>query len=89
MRFTWDEKKRRSNLKSHGIDFIDAPRVFEGPTFTFEDDRFDYGEARYVAIGVIGKRLHVVVFADRHGVTRIISLRKANKREQEIHAQKT
>ena len=38
MRFTWDEKKRISNLKSHSIDFIDAPRVFEGPTFTFEDE---------------------------------------------------
>ena len=39
MRFSWDEKKRRLNLKQHGLDFVDAPRVFEGPTFTFEDDR--------------------------------------------------
>lgn len=43
MRFSWDEKKRRSNLKRHGLDFVDAPRVFEGLTFTFEDDRFAYG----------------------------------------------
>lgn len=42
MRFTWDERKRRSNLKDHSFDFLDAPRVFEGTTFTFEDDRFDY-----------------------------------------------
>jgi uncharacterized DUF497 family protein len=41
MRFTWDERKRRANLKAHGFDFLDAPRVFEGPAFTFEDDRFD------------------------------------------------
>ena len=39
MRFTWHEKKRRTNLKDHGLDFVDAPRVFEGPTFTFEDER--------------------------------------------------
>jgi uncharacterized protein len=41
MRFTWHEKKRKTNLRDHGLDFVDAPRVFEGPTFTFEDDRFD------------------------------------------------
>ena len=48
MRSTWDERKRRANLKEHGFDFVDAPRVFEGPTFTFEDDRFSYGEQRFV-----------------------------------------
>jgi uncharacterized DUF497 family protein len=47
MRFTRDERKRRANLKAHGFDSLDAPRVFEGPTFTFEDDRFDYGEQRW------------------------------------------
>ena len=40
MRFFWTETKRARNLKDHGLDFIDAPRVFEGITFTFEDDRF-------------------------------------------------
>ena len=45
MRFSWDERKRRLNLKDHGLDFVDAPRVFEGPTFTFEDDRFAYDKA--------------------------------------------
>jgi len=53
MRFTWGEKKRRSNLTSHGIDFVDAPRVFEGPTFTYEDDRFAYSEYRYVTLGFL------------------------------------
>ena len=77
MRFTWDEKKRRSNLKSHGIDFIDAPRVFEGPTFTYEDDRFEYGERRYVTLGFLSDvtvsmvhtespaRIHVRIFGYR------------------------
>jgi uncharacterized protein (DUF4415 family) len=54
MRFAWDERKRRVNLKTHGFDFRDTPRVFEGPTFTFEDDRFDYGEQRFVTLGFLG-----------------------------------
>jgi len=53
MRFSLDERKRRSNLKEHGLDFVDAPRVFEGPTFTFEDDRFAYGELRFVTLGFL------------------------------------
>ena len=40
MRFTWSERKRSINLKEHGLDFVDAPRVFEGLTYTYEDDRF-------------------------------------------------
>ena len=42
MRFTWDEVKRKRNLKDHGLDFVDAKRVFDGATFTFEGDRFRY-----------------------------------------------
>ena len=48
MRFTWKEVKRKSNLKSHGLDFLDAAKVFEGLTFTFEDDRFNYSEQRFI-----------------------------------------
>jgi uncharacterized protein len=44
MEFTWHEVKRDLNLKDHGLDFVDAHSVFEGVTFTFEDDRFAYGE---------------------------------------------
>ncbi len=44
MEFTWSDVKRAANLKAHGLDFVDAARVFEGATFTFEDDRFSYGE---------------------------------------------
>lgn len=40
MEIAWSQAKRVANLKTHGLDFIDAPRVFEGLTFTFEDDRF-------------------------------------------------
>jgi uncharacterized DUF497 family protein len=54
MRFLWDETKRRRNLKDHGLDFVDVPRVFEVPTFTFEDDRFSYREQRFVTLGFLG-----------------------------------
>ena len=51
MDFTWHEPKRLANLKKHGVDFVFAERVFEGPTFTFEDTREDYRERRWVTLG--------------------------------------
>jgi uncharacterized protein len=53
MRFTWSERKRASNVKDHGLDFIDAPRVFEGWAFTFEDERFAYGEQQFMTLGLL------------------------------------
>lgn len=52
MRVTWDEAKRTENLRKHGLDFMDAEDLFEGYTVTLEDDRFDYGEQRFVTFGV-------------------------------------
>jgi uncharacterized DUF497 family protein len=49
----WSERKRGINLGEHGLDFVDAPRVFEGLTFTFGDDRFPYGEQRFVTLGLL------------------------------------
>ena len=46
--FEWDEAKNRSNLLKHGLDFGDAEKVFAGPSITFVDDRFDYGEERLI-----------------------------------------
>ncbi len=53
MRWSWNEAKRRSNLSDHGLDFVDVPRVFDGVTYTFEDDRFDYGDERFVTFGLL------------------------------------
>ena len=53
MRFTWSEAKRKLNLQQHGFDLVDAPKVFDGPTYTSEDDRFDYSEQRFVTLGVL------------------------------------
>jgi uncharacterized DUF497 family protein len=58
--FSWDPKKRLSNIRKHGIDFAVAARVFEGVTLTAEDRRFPYGEQRFLTLGVING---VVVFS--------------------------
>jgi hypothetical protein len=56
MRYSWDEQKNRSNVVLHGITFDDAERIFEGPTVEQMDDRFDYGEIRVYAIGLVNGR---------------------------------
>lgn len=59
--------------------------MFSGPCVTFEDDRFAYGEERLVTLGVLGRRLVVIAHAPRDEATRIISMRKGNRREQKIY----
>lgn len=85
MEFTWSETKRAANLKAHGIDFVDAPLVFEGMTFTFEDDRFSYGEQRFVTLGLLAGIPVSVVHTESENEIRIISFRKATKREAQIY----
>lgn len=83
MEFEWDEAKNRSNLEKHGVDFADAAAVFADPLhLTMPDDRFSYGEQRYIIIGSVDERMHVVVYTVRDEVIRIISARKANMRER-------
>jgi uncharacterized DUF497 family protein len=84
MRFTWDERKRRANLKVHGFDFLDAPRVFEGPTFTFEDDRFHYGEQRFVSLGFLGGVAVSIVHTENPERIHVISFRRATRNEEAI-----
>jgi hypothetical protein len=82
MRFSWDEKKRSSNLKDHGLDFVDAPSVFEGPTFTFEDDRFAYGEQRFVTLGFLADMAVSLVHTETSSRIHVISFRKATRHEE-------
>jgi uncharacterized DUF497 family protein len=84
MRFSWSEVKRRSNLSDHGLDFVDAPRVFEGLTYTFEDNRFDYGEERFVTLGLLDGVVVSIVHTESPRLIWVISFRKATKREQAI-----
>ena len=84
MRFTWDNAKRTSNLKAHGLDFADAAEVFSGPTFTFVDSRFSYTEERLVTLGLLRGLVVSIVHAETLRTIRIISFRKATKNEQTI-----
>ncbi|MFA7279388.1 MAG: BrnT family toxin [Sterolibacterium sp.] len=85
MEFTWSEAKRSLNLKNHGLDFIDAPRVFEGVTFTYEDDRFFYGEQRFLTLGLLAGIPVSIVHTEQENEIRIISFRKATHRETQIY----
>lgn len=82
MRFIWHELKRQDNLKKHGVDFADAERVFAGPTFTFEDDREDYDEQRWVTLGLLGMKVVVIVHTETAEEIRVISMREADNNEQ-------
>lgn len=79
--FDWDPRKAASNVAKHGVPF-EAIYAFDWETARrAEDDRYDYGETRYRAIGMIEDRAHVVVYTLQENTIRLISLRKANARE--------
>lgn len=82
MRFSWYEPKRQITLKRRGGDFAHAEQVFMGPTFTFEDDRKDYGEQRWVSLGLLREKVVVIVHTESEDEIRIISMREADKDEQ-------
>jgi uncharacterized DUF497 family protein len=85
MLFTWDEKKRQSNIKKHGIDFSCAAEIFSGPTFTWEDIRFDYGEQRWITMGLLRALVVVLmVHTETEEEIHVISIRKADKDEQAL-----
>ena len=82
MDFEWDLAKSNSCQTSRNFDFAYVISVFADPTLLLEhDQRWDYGEERFRALGLIDERLFVVVFTRRHRVIRIISARRANSRE--------
>jgi uncharacterized protein len=82
MAFEWDEDNRKAHLVKHGVDFRDVTRMFDGPTVETVDDRTNYGETRFNALGEIEGRVYAVAYTWRHANRRIISARKANAREQ-------
>lgn len=81
MRYVFDTAKDAVNQAKHGVSLALAEVLFAAPHVSMQDDRFDYGEEREVAFGHINGRLFVCVYVDRGTRRRVISLRKANKRE--------
>jgi uncharacterized protein len=88
MVYTWDELKNRANAKKHGLRFEDAELVFSGPCVNFEDGRFDYGEERLITLGLLDDRVVVIAHAPFDEGTRIISMRKGNRREKKIYQER-
>ena len=87
MKYVWDEAKNETNIRKHGLDFVDAHEVFEGPFLEKLDGRFDYGEERRIAVGLLRGILCVVVIytEPRKGTIRIISFRKGDRHEREAY----
>lgn len=83
MRYEWDEGKNAANRVKHGLDFSKAEEFCWDTAVETVDDRANYGEERWIALGLIGVRVHVMIYTKRGRNIRIISLRKANKRETE------
>lgn len=92
VRFTWDRRKSAANYRERGFDFAFASLVFNGPTLVAEDTRHDYGERRFVAIGLADGLHLTVVYTDRVGAggrvtRRIISARRSQRRERKTYDQ--
>lgn len=88
MQFEWNPAKNQENIRKHGIDFSDIPAVFASPMLIAVDDRHDYGEERWVGIGLLVDIVVVVVWTElAEDRVRIISARKANRRERDHYEQ--
>jgi uncharacterized DUF497 family protein len=82
----WDKRKDEANFKKHGFHFESAALVFSSAYITQEDTRKNYGERRFLSMGTLGRngRVVIVAYTYRGSKLRIISMRKANRREQNI-----
>lgn len=87
MRYGHDPKKLAGNVAKHGVWFAEADGFEWASALITSDSRRNYGEARLVAIGYIGLKLYVMVFTLRENAVRIISLRRANRREERQYAE--
>jgi uncharacterized DUF497 family protein len=85
MKIEFDPDKRVMTLAERGLDMARAAEIFERSTLSFIDDREDYGELRHITVGFLDERMVVAVWTQRLNTRRIISLRKANDREQQAY----
>ena len=89
MQYEWDDSKCKANVAKHGVDFLAAENFDWSNAIEVIDDRTDFGEERWITLGFIGNRLYVLIYTTRLDTIRIISLRKANKREREFYESQT
>jgi uncharacterized protein len=86
MKIAFDPAKDLLNQQKHGYSLADAQLLDWGEALVWPDKRVDYGEPRMAALAPMGERLFYVAFVDRALTRRVISLRKANKREVDRYA---
>jgi hypothetical protein len=82
VKITYDPAKRAATLGARQLDFEDAAVVFAGAAIEILDERFDYGEVRTMTVGHLRGRMVVVIWTRRGAARHVISMRKANEREQ-------
>jgi uncharacterized protein len=88
LKFEWNKSKAKDNFERHGVTFDLAKEVFKDPfAVEFLDDRQDYGEERFVIIGLVGTHVLYVAYTERRDAIRIISARRATNHEQETYLQ--
>ena len=78
---TWDDPKRRENIRKHGYDFPGSERIFDGPVWVYEDKRVAYGELRLCAVGWLQGQVMHMTYTEREDDFHVISLREAEKYE--------
>ena len=90
LEFEWDEAKARINLEKHSVSFLTAAAIFSNERLERIDDREEYGELRWIALGRVGIEVYCVVFTWRgENLIPIVSSQKASKDEQEIYYRET
>ena len=82
---THDPKKRKANLHKHKVDMTDCYEAFDAPMVTREDTSEDYGEQRFVSLGLAKGKIVVLVWVDDEDEPRLISCRKAEPHEEEAY----
>jgi hypothetical protein len=86
LEFEWDEAKARINLEKHGVSFLTAAAIFLHERLERIDDRKEYGELRWIALGRVADTVYRVVFTWRgENLVRLISVQKASKDERKIY----
>jgi uncharacterized DUF497 family protein len=88
VKVTFDPDKRERTLRERGLDFADAPKVFDGRQITVPDARVPYPEPRFQTVGYLDGRMTMVVWTPAGEGRRIISMRKCNDREQKAYRQR-
>lgn len=89
MDITYDPAKSGRNIIDRGLSFARVAEFDFGTAIFVVDDRRDYGEVRYRGLGFVGDRVHALVFTETATGIRVISFRKANRREVQVYEEAT